>query len=165
MQNYLSPGLAISALVWLDFSFHLLALVIYLSWLHLCPTFAHVQTISTSYGLRNYAIGYTCTSLEMSTFVSCSNLVFSCVQFPVLFLFWMPDILLRTPCQSCMRFLATVLVCSCRTSPQLFPSTFTTCHFYSVMCIFLCTSVGMKQWVDFIIPSTFRWMWILYDHW
>ena len=46
----LSPGLAISALACLDFVFHLLSSVIYLSWPHLYLAFAHVQTISSSIG-------------------------------------------------------------------------------------------------------------------
>ena len=45
----LSPGLAISALVCLDFAFHLPSSVISFSWHHLYPAFAHVQTISTSF--------------------------------------------------------------------------------------------------------------------
>ena len=38
----LSPGLAISALVCLDFAFHLLSSVISFLWPHLYPAFAHV---------------------------------------------------------------------------------------------------------------------------
>ena len=44
----LSPGLAISALVCLDFAFHLLSSVISFSCHHLYPAPAHVQSISTS---------------------------------------------------------------------------------------------------------------------
>ena len=44
----LSPGLAISALVCLDFAFHLLSSVICFSRRHLDLAFAHVQTMSTS---------------------------------------------------------------------------------------------------------------------
>ena len=40
----LSPGLAISALVCLDFAFHLLSSVISLSWAHIYLAFAYVQT-------------------------------------------------------------------------------------------------------------------------
>ena len=44
----LSPGLAISASVCLDFAFHLLSSVRSFSWPHLYLAFANVQTISTS---------------------------------------------------------------------------------------------------------------------
>ncbi len=44
----LSPGLAISALVCLDFAFHLLPSVISFSWPHLYLASAHIRTISTS---------------------------------------------------------------------------------------------------------------------
>ncbi len=50
----LSPGLAISVLVCLDFAFHLLSYVISFSWRHLHLAFAHVQTISTSSLWFNY---------------------------------------------------------------------------------------------------------------
>ena len=44
----LSPGLAISALVCLDFSFRLPSSAISFSWRHLYLSFVHVRTISTS---------------------------------------------------------------------------------------------------------------------
>ena len=59
----LLPGLAISALVCLEFAFHLPSSTIYFSWHHLYLAFAHVQTISTS-SLRNSAIGYMCASFQ-----------------------------------------------------------------------------------------------------
>ena len=75
----LSPGLAISALVCLDFAFKLVSFVISFSWHHLYLAFAHVQTISTPslFSLMNSAIGPTmCASFHMSTFLTWSSLVF-----------------------------------------------------------------------------------------
>ena len=71
----LSPGLAISALVCLDFAFCLPVSAISFSWHHLsrlctCPN--HLNLFS----LRNSAIGYTCASFQMSTFLTWSSLVF-----------------------------------------------------------------------------------------
>ena len=48
LRSALSPGLAISALVCLDFSFRLPPSAISFSWRHLYLTSAHVHTISTS---------------------------------------------------------------------------------------------------------------------
>ena len=59
----LSLGLAISALVCLDFAFHLLSSVISFSWPFIYLAFAHVQTISTS-SLQGILPSSTCLPLS-----------------------------------------------------------------------------------------------------
>ena len=69
----LSPGLDISALVCLDFAFHLLSFVISFSWPHLYRAFAHVQTISTSTLCGILPVP---ACLQMSTFLTLSRPAF-----------------------------------------------------------------------------------------
>ena len=66
----LSPALVISALVCLDFAFHLLSSVISLS--RFCTHPNHLDLFS----LRNPAIGYMCGSFQMSVFLTRSSVVF-----------------------------------------------------------------------------------------
>ena len=75
----LSPGLAISALICLDFTFHLgldtvicnIFLVAPSSY-RLCTCPNHINLFS----LRKYGIGYMCASFQMSTFLTISSIVF-----------------------------------------------------------------------------------------
>ena len=77
----LSPGLAISALVCLDFAFHLLSSVISFSWRHLYLASAHVQTISTS-SLWGITPSGTCVPLSTMGIPICGMLPARWVDFP-----------------------------------------------------------------------------------
>ena len=66
----LSPGLAISALVCLDFPFHLPSSAISFSWHHLYLASAHIQTISKSShsGILSSGTCVLCAYFQMSAF-------------------------------------------------------------------------------------------------
>ena len=76
----LSPGLAISALVCLDFTYHLPSSTISFSWHHRYLAFVHVQTISTS---SLWGIPPSGTCVPLSRCIHISHHTWSSLIFPL----------------------------------------------------------------------------------
>ena len=132
----LSSGFTISALVCLDFAFHLLSSVISLSWPHLYLAFAHVQT--NLFSLRNSVIGYMCSSFQMSTF-----LTWSCLLSTATCAFQLSAI--SSPPSFTLSFNFVGMFLSNSSFLPLWPGTL-----YSVVYIFLGSSVGITQWTQLL---------------
>ena len=140
----------------IDLTFALPPSAISFSWRHLYLSFVHGRTISTS-SLRNSVIGYMCASFQMSTFLTWSSLVFPLahrsMRISVVCNFLSSFFLTAQPGRFYSRLVHFVFQLCWYVPVAHHPSSFPPLwpgNLYSVVYIFLCSSVGIKHWAQIL---------------